>query len=94
VVVRRGARPATGAGDLTALAINDVHGTLQTPPGNQTPPGKLAIRDPANPAAPLSGVAGGSEILATALKQGRVVNPDPSSSRPAELGARRRLFRF
>lgn len=63
-------RPVTGVVDVTVLAINDFHGNIQTPPG------KMAILDPSNPAAPLRVEAGGAETLATVVKQARAANPN------------------
>ncbi len=49
--------------DLTILAINDVHGHLEPPPGG------ISIADPADPARKIRVAAGGAEHMATLVKQ-------------------------
>ncbi len=51
--------------EVRLLAINDFHGNLEPPAGG------IAIRDPANPAGKITVAAGGSEAMATLVKQKR-----------------------
>lgn len=50
---------------VTVLAINDFHGNLLPPPGG------IKIADPSDPAATIAVPAGGSEAMATLVKQRR-----------------------
>ncbi|MFC4158552.1 bifunctional metallophosphatase/5'-nucleotidase [Chitinimonas lacunae] len=65
----KSAAPATGTLDVKLIAFNDFHGNLRQPGSG------VKVPDPADPNKTLTVPAGGSEYLATWIKQLKAKNP-------------------